>query len=520
MHEIEFRCERYPLAKFKEKTFGDSVQALGTLQRPDHYKRSVAGSSRSAKLMRINDPNNKRSYRSSTKRPIDERRRCNFGFRIFLSSSNNLWYLRPHSPSFCCQHNHVKKDHNHIKISFDLISSEATQLIQNGANALAPTSVIRRLISQSLSLNLSNDQIRSVKKQMMEEAIASSSHTPYGSAVDKLISLFDSMQLEMNFVYVTHAANSGFVKYKKCRGKSLESALISSNQVGVTDGAMQTWRQALSVGGSEKILVSFAWSSNYELHEFSLFPEFVCTDTTFGLNKEERNLALFCGVDGEMKVTTFMRCLMPSQERRAYMWLFTEAIPTLLGVANISKTRCISMDSEFSFYSAFLAAKQARNDLYGNTILRLDTYHLVSKRIYELINRSLPLQEQEIIKVFHEWVVNLLSYVETPTEYTISRSNLDRYLKSVESVVRECTMITMNDILSSVDSKEEYTSGYHFTTTTDFGFVGDSIVEAANSVLKRHITEKHAIGDCALSLVCVERDKRETTQTYVIISLL
>ena len=52
--------------------------------------------------------------------------------------------------------------------------------------------------------------------------------------------------------------------------------------------------------------------------------------TTFGVTKEQRNLFLFAGIDGNNKVFTCFHCYMPSKKARAFNWALHSALAQLL----------------------------------------------------------------------------------------------------------------------------------------------------------------------------------------------
>ena len=127
------------------------------------------------------------------------------------------------------------------------------------------------------------------------------------------------MRKDVNFIYILHGSESGFVTHKK-----LSDNIVASEQtnhfVSVYGNAISAWREALRINDSDSILVAFAWCSNEEMRLARMFPEYWACDTTFGATKEQRNLFLFAGVDGENKTFPLLYCFMPSKLIRAYTW--------------------------------------------------------------------------------------------------------------------------------------------------------------------------------------------------------
>ena len=116
---------------------------------------------------------------------------------------------------------------------------------------------------------------------------------------------------------------------------------VTEDEVGVSNTAMQNWRNDLGV--NQEFLVSIAWALDQEIEEYDKYPEYIDADVTFGLN--QRILGLLAVVDGDMKSSIVYRCLVPSKERRAYSWLFSCALPFLLGTRSRSCS-VVAMDNE------------------------------------------------------------------------------------------------------------------------------------------------------------------------------
>ena len=153
----------------------------------------------------------KKRNKSTTKRPISQDDRCSFNLRVFCWDDNS-WYLRPlacHDQPFHCKH--VKL--SHTKIPASLIPEETRTLIQDATISLVDTSAVRRMVLNRYDLHVSNEQIRTIRKKTIEELIEEAGLKPYGSSAEKLINLFSSFD-DVNFMYLLHTQESGFVKIK------------------------------------------------------------------------------------------------------------------------------------------------------------------------------------------------------------------------------------------------------------------------------------------------------------------
>ena len=107
-------------------------------------------------------------------------------------------------------------------------------------------------------------------------------------------------------------------------------------------------------------------------------------DTTFGVTKEQRNLFLFAGVDGNNKVFTVFHCFVPSKEARAYHWDLRSALPHLLTEVTLSYNRCITTDQDQAMYQPFIYIMDNVPCL-SKSRYRLDNYHLLQKEWRDLI---------------------------------------------------------------------------------------------------------------------------------------
>ena len=131
---------------------------------------------------------------------------------------------------------------------------------------------------------------------------------PYGTPVEKLIAEFQHKK-DVSFCYVLHDMDSGFVTYRKSKGDSRPSVGDNDDDnnsgfISVYKNDVEFWRKSLKVGNENKLLVAFVWCHDDELQNARKFPEFWACETAFGVTKEQRNLFLVAGIDGNNKVFT------------------------------------------------------------------------------------------------------------------------------------------------------------------------------------------------------------------------
>ena len=281
--------------------------------------------------------------------------------------------------------------------------------------------------------------------------------------------------------------NSGFVTYKKTTDDTVPVSNGNDNDefISVYQNEVESWRKLLQVGTNNKILVAFAWCHDDELQNARKFPEFWACDTTFGVTKEQRNLFLMAGIDGNNKVFTIFRCFMPSKEARAYNWALRIAFKNLVGEHALSLNQCIASDAEDAMYTPI------RGMIHSVPCMkkshhRLDKFHLLNKEWKDHVSTKVSGDDQKtIIANLFAMLGNLFDYVESKEEMICCMNHFHTYFKSIKTSLKSENVIeAIEKIVISVSNKLEYIAHYNFMRISTFGFLGDSIVEAANSGIK------------------------------------
>ena len=200
--------------------------------------------------------------------------------------------------------------------------------------------------------------------------------------------------------------DSGFVTYRKSKGG--DHPLLDYSDDGDDNNAayisvyqteVESWRKLLKVGNTNTLLVAFAWCHDDELQNAIKFPELWACDTTFGVTKEQRNLFLVAGIDGNNKVFTIFRCFMPSKEARAYNWALRIAFKNLVGEQALSFNQCIASDAEEAMYGHVRG--MIHNVPYFNkSHHRLDKFHLLTKEWKDNVSNKINGDEPKKLIVY------------------------------------------------------------------------------------------------------------------------
>jgi hypothetical protein len=138
-------------------------------------------------------------------------------------------------------------------------------------------------------------------------------------------------------------------------------------------------KQRLQVG--QKILLAVAWVRSDERRLFELCPEVFMLDVTFGTNNEGRPLGISASPDAELKTFTPVRAFLPSECQWVFHWLWSSAIPLLLGRENVSRVQLVLTDGDSKIYNPF---NSVQKEIYPAAIHGLCIFHLVSQPLGKL----------------------------------------------------------------------------------------------------------------------------------------
>jgi hypothetical protein len=251
-------------------------------------------------------------------------------------------------------------------------------------------------------------------------------------------------------------------------------------------------REALLVDNSENILLAIAWITNKDMRLFHLFPEVTFWDTQQKTNRERRPCFLGCGKDSENRCFTYLRAFMPSECRWVFDWLYSKAMPTLLGRIYLQKTILSLTDGDNNKYGHLenwiKAGTFAMSD-YG-----LCGFHLVDcSQVNDPYRKPAAKKKAEFMLVKDElkkWIYSWMRDVkETTSEYEVSKALLLEWSVSTQVVVAVGTNISQNlrrwiikKILPYVPKTLHVHSRLKRRT---FGEYVNSVAEIAGALMKR-----------------------------------
>jgi len=499
---VTIQCQRHRRTRATPRIFGkESIQQPGIQIQQAHGSKSSKGKSRSSTKQRVSDNtnyeegstfarSNKRS-KITTTRPMCKDEMCPFGIKIFCHSSDSKWYLScgTNRLRVSLQHiGHMPICSDHVSSRIRNLSSDLDEFIVNLFNAHVPPPTIVNLVKEQYKITLTEGDLYKYRDKVLHELLSVTSKTPYGTPVDKLIANFNKKS-DVSFTYVLHDYKSGFVTYRKNKDDNLDNeTVVNEDYISVYQSEIDLWRDALTVDKGEKILVAFAWCTDDDLRLANMFPEFLACDVTFGVTKEQRNLFLFAGIDGNNKVFTCFHCYMPSKEARAFNWALRSALVQLLTHNILIFNQCVACDQELVMFQPLRAMMAASQSSLSKSCNRLDKYHLLTKEWLDNVQCKVDKKDTDaklILKVLKDKLSRLFDYVETSTELQYSINDYKHYYNNHKKQLKsEQVLKSIEDIFHSINNNVQFFAHCYFLNVCTFNFKGDSIVEAANSGFK------------------------------------
>ena len=499
LFRVYIQCVRHRTTRATPRKFTlDSVQQPGTYVQQAHGSKSVKGQSRASSKKRVADESiiepkssfSRSSNRSkcSTSRPMTKSDICPFSISIFCHSKDLNWYLSCATTKLKVDlqhHGHIRVCPAHLSSRINHLPKNIDQFIVNHLHERIAPSQIVALVKQTYNTTLTEGDLYKYRNKMLYGMLDATVNTPYGTPVDKLIYHFTNKK-DVSFMYVMHDMNSGFVTYRKNKTEnSSKETLVDESFISVYKNSVESWRNELKLEDSKEMLVAFAWCHDEELRYFKMFPEFLSCDVTFGVTKERRNLVLIAGVDANNKVFTCFHCFMPSKQARAYHWVLRIAARHLLTDTLLSLNQCIACDQEYAMYQP-LRQMMEHCDCLRRSHNRLDKYHLLQKEWLDNVECKVNSKEaKSILHIFKNKVSDLFDYVETVQELDVAFKHYHKYYHGVKKELNSMPACeSIEKVVLSIQNNLQFVAHCYFIDVCTFDFLGDSIVESANSGLK------------------------------------
>jgi hypothetical protein len=190
----------------------------------------------------------------------------------------------------------------------------------------------------------------------------------------------------------------------------------------------------LKVDDGERVLLAVAWVSEDERRLFELFPEVTFWDSAQKTNCEKRPLFLACGKDSENHTFTYLRAFMPSECQWVFEWLYTKAMPILLGRESLKKTKLSLTDGDKNEYGPL--KRQIVAGTFASSQHGLCGFHLIDRSmVSNPFGKPAASKEEAFLVIkrhIKKWTISWMSTVESKDEFETSKSLLFAWLDTWE----------------------------------------------------------------------------------------
>ena len=496
---VHFGNPRSTKFSSKKKFAFNKTQANNTIKQVAHSATSIKNKSRNSHYERVHFDSTDDEYNvdknnlslSKTNRTSSKKCNCTFCFTIFFDPESSSWYLKKKlssSDDHIFHSNHIWINPLHLTMPKKTMSPSVMKSIECLISSGHEIPSIQLYVKDRYKENIDYQTIYNLRMNSIASLLKACNEKPYGTSVDKLISIFKHTK-SVSFVYILHRANSGFVTFRKSRNESLSEYVTNFNHDATNQLSRNTisnWRGALSLSDSNNVLVAFAWAHDEELKAAQKHPQFLACDVTFGVNRERRELFLVAGSDGRNRTFTAFRCFIPSKQEQAYSWILNEALTHILTSETLKFNQCISCDQELALNIGIKNAINSNKQSLQNSQMRLDCFHFFIKVWTEkVILKSRDSDDSKsALVLMKSWISSWFNYIESEEEFNISLTRFNSFLESKQNIIGDVASDECTKLVSNIKSKKEYLLHYFFIDVATFDFVGDSIVEGANFPIK------------------------------------
>jgi hypothetical protein len=155
-------------------------------------------------------------------------------------------------------------------------------------------------------------------------------------------------------------------------------------------------RENFKIKDHQSILLAVAWVTDKEEKFAQKFPKVFFVDATSSTNVEKRELILVCGKDSCNSGFTAMHIFVPSKKQWVYSWIYSDAIPKLLGRNATRRNRLFLTDGDRNNYAPLENSIAAGNSCWFNSSHDLCEWHLLGQPWQKQATPTI--QKNEVVK--------------------------------------------------------------------------------------------------------------------------
>jgi hypothetical protein len=401
--------------------------------------------------------------KTETTKALNNQKRCPFHFTFKYKKEMDSWFLK--GGTGCAKHGfHASKTKACLGRTTGELVTEELEEISQFATASGNPRITRKIMKFKSGIELTRQQIHYIKRKVNGDELEGP-----GSSADKLLTYLRSRSdISFYCVYdqfrtdLISTRNKGrpttkeeahkrkehelveMVRLSDLYKKGKEDTATTNKEVhslltGVKDknsiflDALDV-REALRVEDGERVLLAVAWVCDAECRLFRLFPEVTFWDSAQKTNREKRPLFLACAKDSENRSFTYLRAFMPSECQWVFEWLYTKAMPVLLGHESLKKTKLSLTDGDKNEYGPL--ERQIVAGTFASSQHGLCGFHLIDRSmVSNPFGKPAASKEEAFLAIkrhLKAWTISWMSSVESREEFETSKALLFAWLDSWE----------------------------------------------------------------------------------------
>ena len=261
------------------------------------------------------------------------------------------------------------------------------------------------LLQQTTRQQWLPEQLRYLTKHAKKLIADASGDASSGSSADRLIAYLRK-QDDVSYIILSDEPTTTLIS-ERGKGRPRKQANIQMKFKNTTemtaacvpqeahDDAIRI-RDNLKIKDDQSILLAVAWVTDKEAKFAQKFPEFFFVDATSSTNVEKRELVLVCGKDSCNAGFTAMRIFVPSEKQWVYSWIYTDAIPKLLGRNTTERNRLVLTDGDRNNYTPFENSIALDDSCWYNSSHGLCEWHLLGQSWQKQVTPTI--QKNEAVK--------------------------------------------------------------------------------------------------------------------------
>jgi MULE transposase domain len=188
-----------------------------------------------------------------------------------------------------------------------------------------------------------------------QKLLLASDRRPPKTPADKLLEQFDSDENLSHVALFAEMKSDQLTIKKKRKHKNIHSIaeLTEEELISVQDSTdsaklhVSKIRESLRISNKvNKILLAFAWTDTESKIRFDMFPSILVADCTHSLNKEERPVMIFAGIDSHNATHSHTWVFLPSEARWVFSWVLNSALPQLHNRNTLVRVRLFVTDQD------------------------------------------------------------------------------------------------------------------------------------------------------------------------------